>query len=184
MVSEIWSALKDMPTGTASFLGALAGSGLGLIAILIGALFNAHLNRRRDDRLRRTEARSISAALSAEFNSILDTINQNNEQIRSGNGLDFVVPDLSHSVRVAPHALDKIVLLDMETIKEVIECYIIIEQYCENLLMLGAKLDSQSVPNRRMIYVPGAKGDALIQMHQSIAERLNRAIYKVSKYLQ
>ena len=46
-------------------LGAL----LGLLAILAGALFNAHLNRLRDNRLRRRSTLSLAAALSAEVRS-------------------------------------------------------------------------------------------------------------------
>lgn len=45
----------------------LLGSFLGLIAILVGALFNAHLNRMRDDRLRAEEANSVLAALYGEI---------------------------------------------------------------------------------------------------------------------
>jgi hypothetical protein len=45
---------------TMQFLGTLTGSLLGLLAILAGALFNAHLNRARDDRLRLEEARSYA----------------------------------------------------------------------------------------------------------------------------
>lgn len=42
------------------------GATLGLIAILLGALFNAGLNRRRDKALRREESQAIATALAAE----------------------------------------------------------------------------------------------------------------------
>jgi hypothetical protein len=63
----IWHGLRDASQGQATFLGTLTGSSIGLIALLIGALFNAHLNRRRDDRLRREEQRTVAAALQAEL---------------------------------------------------------------------------------------------------------------------
>jgi hypothetical protein len=52
MWTYFWDWIGTLPQGSASFLGTLAGSTLGLFAILAGALFNAHLNRRRDDALR------------------------------------------------------------------------------------------------------------------------------------
>ena len=41
--------------------------GAGHFALLIGALFNAHLNRKRDDELRKREARALAVALRAEL---------------------------------------------------------------------------------------------------------------------
>ena len=54
-----YAELKAWQTG----LGAFAG----LLAILAGALYNARLARRRDDRLRRDEIRGLCLALSAEL---------------------------------------------------------------------------------------------------------------------
>jgi hypothetical protein len=51
MFEEFWKWLATLPAGSASFVGTLTGSSFGLLAILIGALFNARLNRSRDDRL-------------------------------------------------------------------------------------------------------------------------------------
>lgn len=46
----------------------------GLAGVIVGALFNAHLGRRRDDRLREQEAKSIAAALYGEILSIRNSI--------------------------------------------------------------------------------------------------------------
>jgi hypothetical protein len=43
------------------------GSLLGLLAILIGALYNFHLNRKRDEKIRSDEANSVAAALYGEI---------------------------------------------------------------------------------------------------------------------
>jgi hypothetical protein len=42
-----WDWLGTLPQGQATFLGSF----VGLFALLVAALVNAHLNRRRDDRL-------------------------------------------------------------------------------------------------------------------------------------
>jgi hypothetical protein len=44
----MWEWLQGLSGGAASFIGSFTGSAIGLIAILSGALFNAHLNRKRD----------------------------------------------------------------------------------------------------------------------------------------
>lgn len=51
-VTTYWQDILSLPASAAAFLGALAGAGGGLLAIILGALFNAELNRHRDDRLR------------------------------------------------------------------------------------------------------------------------------------
>jgi hypothetical protein len=43
-----------------AFLGSLVGALVGLFALLLGALFNARQNRKRDDRLRAEERRSVA----------------------------------------------------------------------------------------------------------------------------
>src|SRR4051812_46290836 len=47
---------------------------IGLIALVLGALFNAHLNRARDDRLRKIEQRTLAAALKAELFGLAEQI--------------------------------------------------------------------------------------------------------------
>ncbi|ROT44998.1 hypothetical protein [Pusillimonas sp. NJUB218] len=51
----------------AEWVGALLGSLIGLIAILLGALYNAKLTRKRDDKIMNDEAKSIAAAIGAEM---------------------------------------------------------------------------------------------------------------------
>ncbi len=47
-LTNYWDAIADLPESSAAFLGALAGVGGGLLAILAGAFANAGLNRKRD----------------------------------------------------------------------------------------------------------------------------------------
>lgn len=58
-MGEFYSELKG-------WQGAI-GSALGFVALLTGALWNYHLNRRRDAELRSQEAQSIAAALYGEI---------------------------------------------------------------------------------------------------------------------
>jgi hypothetical protein len=70
----MWEWIQGLQPGAATFLGALAGSLFGLLAILAGAMFNAHLNRKRDDRLREEEREALSNALFGILGAIRTSI--------------------------------------------------------------------------------------------------------------
>jgi hypothetical protein len=146
MWTGFWNWLAGLPPSSATFLGTLTGSGLGLVALLVGALFNAHLNRRRDDRLREEDRRALAAALRAELGGIYRTLLENATHLTDKKpeaGTGFMVPDLVHSVQVMPHMLPKIGLLDPETIRKLIDAYVLVAQYCEGLIMLGGELSKE-----------------------------------------
>ena len=69
-ITTYWNDIILMPASAAAFLGALAGAGGGLLAIILGALFNAELNRHRDDRLRRKDTAALMKALASEMKAI------------------------------------------------------------------------------------------------------------------
>lgn len=55
-----WNFFKAMPSPAITFF-------FGVLALVIGALFNSYLNRRRDDYLRQEEMKSVAAALYGEI---------------------------------------------------------------------------------------------------------------------
>ena len=142
--------LQGLQGGAATAVGALTGSAIGFIALVAGALFNAKLNRERDDRLLRIETRAVAAAMRAELASIETTLRENAEGLRRNTPQAFVVPDIAHSVRMFPAFVTKIGLLgDPSLITEVVNAYIVIDQYCENLLMAGGQLGPNIPEHRR-----------------------------------
>jgi hypothetical protein len=120
LASGFWSWLHETSPGQATFLGSL----IGFIALLGGALFNAHLNRRRDDRLRSEDRSAVAVALRAElagwlstFTSIIDDVRQ-----RPDNPVALLVPVMAP--RVFPELVPKLGLLKPATISQVITAYI------------------------------------------------------------
>jgi hypothetical protein len=63
----MWEWLSQLSGGQASFVGTLTGSVLGFVALVVGALFNFRLNRKRDALLREDEAAAVTAALYSEI---------------------------------------------------------------------------------------------------------------------
>jgi hypothetical protein len=118
---NMWVWLEGLSQGQAAFLGSLTGALIGPIALLLGALFNAHLNRRRDNHLRREDQRAVATALKAELAGLNETFVSNTEKLKDRQGGGFLLPALDQSERVLPHMLPKVGLLDPETIQSVIQ---------------------------------------------------------------
>jgi hypothetical protein len=68
-------------SGAANFVGSFTGAAIGLIALLIGALFNAHLNRCRDDRLKEQDCIAVASTLFAELQGIHRTLIENAQHL-------------------------------------------------------------------------------------------------------
>ena len=157
-----------MPSGAATFLGALTGSGIGLIAIVIGALFNAHLNRRRDNRLRDADRRAMVVALRAELGVVVQALQSNADRLthqppESDGG--FIVPDLEHLVQIYPHMLPSVGLLKSDTVKKVAEAYGLVGQYLESLVLIGGSLRQGMPEHRRMVYLPAEHASFVAEMN-------------------
>jgi hypothetical protein len=175
MLSDFSTWFATLPSSTATYLGTLTGSGLGLVALLIGALFNAHLNRRRDDRLRREDARSVISALKAELSGICESLQSNADSLDNPRG-DFVAPDIAHSVRIMPYLLPKLGLLDVDTTRAVIGIYVSIDQYCEALLMRGGTISDNNRPDRRLIAMPADRANFVARTNRQLVEMIRNVI--------
>jgi hypothetical protein len=138
MFSDFFNWLNQQPQGTASFLGTLAGSILGFIALLLGAMYNARLNRKRDDRLRDQDRASLATALYAELKQIRDGLIANAEMLKqpdfdpTSGGLYVRIPQ----VRLFPELVTNIGLLPPDAIRAVADAYANIDQYQHDLLLI------------------------------------------------
>lgn len=171
--------LAKQPASVATFLGTLAGSTIGLVALLIGALFNAHLNRRRDDRLRKEEARSIRGALIGELTVLRDAFNKGAVDLES-KGLEkggtFLVPDYSPSVSVMPSLLPKFGLLSASAVQQVIAVYMIVDEFGPTLLLLGARNHPNKDAKRGHFELPAANAGVVSKLARSAVEKIDSAI--------
>ena len=115
MLSTFWQWLHDTSPGQATFIGSV----FGFLALLGGAWANAWLNRRRDDRLRREEQRAVATALRAELAGCTKILLSDAELLNYSTSMpNFTIADLAHSIRIMPHVIPKLGLLDQETIEK------------------------------------------------------------------
>jgi hypothetical protein len=94
----MWQWLHDLQPGRATFLGWV----VGFVTLVGGALINAHLNRRRDDRLRKEDQRVVASALLAELVGLRDSLQSNPEwlsraqnAVDDGGTKDFLIRDVA-----------------------------------------------------------------------------------------
>jgi hypothetical protein len=164
------------------FLGTLVGSTLGLLAILAGALFNAHLNRKRDDHLRSEEARAVRAALIGELTGYRDAFNvmstktAANDLAPTDGAGGFFVPDLLAGERVLPALLPKLGLFSSALIQQVIDTYMTLDQFYDKarLIALGEVLP----PSRRggFVKVPAALAPTVSALASGTAKKIDATI--------
>ena len=117
----LWAWLHDATSGQATFLG----SSLGLLAILAGALFNAYLNRRRDDQLRQEDRKALTAALLAELGDFRASLQSTIDVLKKGEkegAISYPPP-----IRILPDLVPKVGLLDVDTVRKVMHAYNVAE---------------------------------------------------------
>ena len=173
----MWDWLQQLSGGAGAFLGALAGSFFGLLAILAGALYNAHLNRKRDDRIRQQDTYAAAQAVLGELQAVHTALARNivdmQKDVEPGGG--FVGPDLNHMIHLFPMMLPRLGSIEAESIKAIVNAYTVIEQYSETLTLIGATID-QRVPGRNMVFTPMEQSAPVITMTKSIIEQIETAI--------
>lgn len=185
MWSEFWEWLAKLPPGSASFVGTLTGSSFGLIAIVIGALFNARLNRQRDDAIREADRVAVATALYAELSGVHRTLIENAEQLSErppepGHG--FVVP--APSVKLFPELVSKLGLLKTDTISSVMTAYLLAEGYLDGLILLGGTLRPDMPEGRQAVYLDAGHAGTVRKMNEIKAGPVKEAMIALAPYLK
>jgi hypothetical protein len=185
MWNEFWGWLASLPPGSASFVGTLAGSSFGLLAILAGALVNAHLNRKRDDVQRDHERVALASALYAEFKGVHRSFTENAEHLKSkpldGEG-GFFVPQ--PSTDLTPELLPKLGLLNTETIRKVMDAYTVTRGYLSRLVLLGGRLQRGLPRDREQVYLDSRHGKTVATMNVVMAGVVKEAMDALAPYLK
>jgi hypothetical protein len=184
MWPSFWDWLAKLPPGSASFVGTLAGSMFGLIALLLGALFNAHLNRRRDDRLRAEDRVALACTLYAELVLIHRTLVENAQHLTDKppdpDG-GFTVPQ--PSIKFFPEMLSKMGLLHPDTIGKVMAAYILTEQYLQQLILLGGRPMPNVPEDRPLVYLDAQFAEFVIDFNRTRAALVKEAMDALTPYV-
>jgi hypothetical protein len=91
-------------------------------------------------------------------------------------GDKFLVPDITSSVRVMPSLLPKFGLLSADAVRQVIDVYVIIEQFRSTLLLLDGTLHSNNHSYRGHVEMPGARASVVAEIARNAAKRIDAVI--------
>lgn len=185
LASGFWRWLREASQGQATFLGWV----VGFVTLVLGALVNAHLNRKRDDRLRQIDQRALATALKAELAGLRRILLSNSEDLQKKppESDDLIlIQDLTQSVRIMPEMIDKLGLLDPETIQSVIAAHMVVEEYCEKWLTRGGRLveNAASGTRRPRLAVPADKAKLVIAANTGVSKVIQEAIAKLDAFLR
>jgi hypothetical protein len=183
MWKSFWEWFAAQPPSSASFVGTLTGSALGLFALLCGAMFNAHLNRRRDDALRSADRITLATALYAELQGVHRTLLDNADGLSkrdSGPDGGFLVPE--PTVKVFPVMLPKLGLLSADAVRKVMDAYILNEEYIHRLVIRGGTMQTQMPPNRQTIYIEACHKEFVVRLNRVTAGVVQEAMNALKRY--
>jgi hypothetical protein len=180
-----WDWLATLPPGSAGFVGTLTGSFLGLLALLAGALFNARLNRRRDNELRDADRVALASALYAELQGLHRAYVENAQHLtdhKPDEDGGFMVPD--PSVKILPEMISKIGLLRADAIRKVMDAYVLTEQYLDRLILLGGQLQTNMPEERRLVYMDAKHAGHVAEFNKITAGAIKESIDALAPYLK
>ena len=180
-----WDWLASLPPGSASFVGTLTGSSFGLLALLTAAWVNASLNRRRDRRLREEDRVALASTLYAELQGVHRSLIENAQHLTDKppdpDG-GFMMPQ--PPVKLLPEMMSKIGLLHADTIRKVMDAYVLTEQYLEGLILVGGKLQTGMPENRQLVYLDAAFAPFVIEFNQTRAVAVKEGMEALVPYLK
>lgn len=170
--------LQGLSGGAATAVGSATGAAIGLIALMLGALFNAWLNRRRDDRLQRAEKFGLAVTLLAELSGFERALIQNIGGLQGHDG-GALVPDLAQTSRLMETMLPKLWLLDGETIQKTMDAYVMVEQHTETLVSMGGIINTV-VPGRQRVLVPPELLKEVIAVNENTLSYIRPALARLN----
>lgn len=174
----IASTLMALQPSVAAFLGAIVGATITMVSVIVGALFNAHLNRRRDDRIRKQEERTVANALLAELTMLRGSHSRAIAE-RQPQGNTMLIPVKEGPAEVYHALIDKIGHLDSSVLVPLIEFHTVFASLESYLVFLGGKVEIHG--QKRYVAVPDRHYDKVNIIMQSLVKYADKAIMLLKK---
>ncbi len=178
MLSGFIAWLNVQTPSTAAFIGTLIGSGIGLLAILVGDAFGSHtLNWCRDDRLRNHEKIGVLLAIRSELQNIRKALFDNLECLGAPGGANYLVPDIATAIKIFPVFIPRLSLLDGETVEKLYEAYWLIDEYSPKLVLLGGVKNLKTDSDRtRSIQMPLGTEKTVMDINKSYVKKIDKTL--------
>jgi hypothetical protein len=184
-VMRWWEWLSSLQGGAATFVGAATGASILFVALMLSVLYNARQKRLRDDRLRAQEASALATGLKSELTRISKTLRESILYLRDkpSGEQGYVVPDLRRSVRMFPQTLDKLGLLDSDTLQAVFGAYTIIDEFRSHITaIVGADVASELENKGAVAALPSSVTPQVITASDRVIKIIDVALGYLDKY--
>jgi hypothetical protein len=145
--------LSSLRGGAAALVGAVAVAGILLVAVMLAVLYNARQTRLRDSRLRAQEAKALATALKSELTHIAKALREHILYLRDTPSSErgYCAPDLQRSTRIFPHTLDKLSLLDGDTLQAVLGAYTLVDEFKAQIVAIVGTDLAKELENKGVI---------------------------------
>ncbi|MBX5172610.1 hypothetical protein HJB84_22520 [Rhizobium sp. NZLR1b] len=172
MIHDIFKLIQELEGGWPELLGSLAGSAIGLVSLMLGALYNARLNRNADRERERNDKFGIVEALLAEIASVKATLDKAAVGLLRMNPNEgyFPIPDPYPGIGIFQKFIDRIELFDEETIRAVSELYTVLDEYCGQLRVYGSHFDA-SLKGKVVMAASHPVAAFIIPLNQSLSQK-------------
>lgn len=141
MLTDFLGLLESQQPHVVSFFGTALGILAGFCTLVAGALFNSHLNRRRDDRLRKIEAVALAGSLRVELFTIRRSLQSNADGLMEKRGDYANIPDPGALSEIYRGAYSRLGLLDQRVINVLLNTYGTLDSLFYGLALQGGRLD-------------------------------------------
>jgi hypothetical protein len=94
----------------------------------------------------------------------------------------FMVPE--PSIKLLPEMMSKIGLLRADTIRTVMDAYVLTEQYLEQLILVGGSLQASMPENRQLVYMDAHHAPFVIEFNETRAGVVKEAMNALAPYLK
>lgn len=177
--------LSSLRGGAATLVGAATAAGILLVAVMLGVLYNARQNRLRDSRLRAQEAKALATALKSELTHIAKALREHILYLRDTPSSErgYCAPDLQRSTRIFPHTLDKLSLLDGDTLQAVLGAYTLVDEFKAQIVaIVGTDLAKEIENKGVLVKLPSNMAPQIISASDRVIKIIEVALGYLDEY--
>ena len=177
--------LSSLRGGAATLVGAATAGGILLVAVMLAVLYNARQTRLRDSRLRAQEAKALATALKSELRHIAKALREHILDLRDQPSSErgFRTPDLQRSTRIFPHMLDKLSLLDGDTLQAALGAYTLVDEYKAQIVAIVGTDLAKEIENKGVIVkLPSSMTSQIISASDQVIKVIEVALGYLDGY--
>jgi hypothetical protein len=180
----MWDWLGGLASSQATIIGTSLGALLGFVSLTSGALFNAKLNRDRDQRIVDMERVSLLRALSTEIHLIRNLLTYQLGEYTTPNEQEWqssVSPKMFSLIY--PANIQKLISLPADALTQTIIFHAAIDEYEYNLQAAGVEFPDHGSVATRSFNFPASCRPRVIELANKLKHVAEQALHYIDSEL-